>query len=147
MSYGFDSPYQPPESAMGGDPAAAGRVAGPAIALMVNAGLGMLMQLLSAAMNLFAGGLGLANGGNEAVQLVVQGSMGLVMNCFALVVGGFIIFGAIKMKNMESYGLAMAATVISMLPCLSPCCFLGLPLGIWSLVVLMDENNKRAFRA
>jgi hypothetical protein len=32
-----------------------------------------------------------------------------------------------------------------MIPCLSPCCCLGLPIGIWALVVLLDNNVKASF--
>jgi hypothetical protein len=49
------------------------------------------------------------------------------------------------MKKLESYGLAMAASIIAMIPCVSPCCLLGLPIGIWALVVLMKPEVKSAF--
>ena len=41
----------------------------------------------------------------------------------------------------------MTATILAMIPCISPCCLLGLPVGIWSLVVLLDENVKASFRS
>ncbi len=50
-----------------------------------------------------------------------------------------------KMKKLESYGLAMAASIIAMIPCLSPCCLIGLPIGIWALVVLSKPEVKSAF--
>jgi hypothetical protein len=146
MSHGFDSPYQPPSHPMGGDPDAASKVAGPAIGLIVLASLGIFLQLISALSNLFVGGVGLTQGSDEAiVQGLLQGGLGLVMNCVGALVGAFIIFGALKMKNLQSYGLAMAAAILAIIPCLSPCCLLGLPIGIWSLVVLMDDNVKRSF--
>ena len=39
------------------------------------------------------------------------------------------------------------ATIIAMVPCISPCCLVGLPIGIWALVVLMKPEVKAAFRA
>jgi hypothetical protein len=39
----------------------------------------------------------------------------------------------------------MAASIIAMIPCVSPCCLLGLPIGIWALVVLMKPEVKSAF--
>ena len=57
----------------------------------------------------------------------------------------FILFGALKMKKLESYGLAMAASIIAMIPCFSPCCLLGLPIGIWAVVVLSKPEVKSAF--
>jgi hypothetical protein len=34
-----------------------------------------------------------------------------------------------------------------MIPCISPCCLLGLPIGIWALVVLLKPEVKAAFTA
>ena len=50
------------------------------------------------------------------------------------------------MKKLESYGMVMTATILSMLPCTSSCCCLGLPLGIWILIVLAKPEVKSAFR-
>jgi hypothetical protein len=63
---------------------------------------------------------------------------------FALVVSAVIIYGALQMKNLKSYGLAMTSSVLGMIPC-SPCCLVGLPIGIWSLIVLMKPEVKSAF--
>jgi hypothetical protein len=49
------------------------------------------------------------------------------------------------MKQLKNYGLAMTGSIIAMLPC-SVCCLLGLPFGIWSLVVLNNPEVKEAFR-
>ena len=62
-----------------------------------------------------------------------------------ILIGGLIIFGSLKMRQLNNWGLSMAATVLAMIPCLSPCCCLGLPIGIWALVVLLDDNVKRSF--
>jgi hypothetical protein len=62
------------------------------------------------------------------------------------VLGGiFILFGGIKMRRLESYGLCMAASIVAMIPCLSACCLVGLPIGIWSLVMLSKPEVKSAF--
>ena len=53
----------------------------------------------------------------------------------------------LKMKNLESYSFAMAASIIAMIPCIGPCCLLGIPFGIWSIVVLGDAQVKAAFRS
>lgn len=41
----------------------------------------------------------------------------------------------------------MAVSILSMVPCVSPCCLLGLPVGIWALVVLNTPEVKQAFRS
>jgi len=40
----------------------------------------------------------------------------------------------------------VAASIIAMIPCVSPCCCLGLPFGIWALVVLARPAVKSAFQ-
>ena len=44
-------------------------------------------------------------------------------------------------------GVAVAAAIVSMIPCLSPLIVVGIPFGIWSLVVLNDSAVKEAFEA
>jgi len=48
------------------------------------------------------------------------------------------------MKNLESYGWAMTACILGMLPCHS-CCILGLPFGIWGLTVIHKPEVKSQF--
>ena len=42
---------------------------------------------------------------------------------------------------------ALVSAVLALLPCLSPCCVLGLPFGIWALVTLNKPEVKEAFAA
>jgi hypothetical protein len=73
------------------------------------------------------------------------GGMGYAPNILALVVGAVVLFGALKMLRLQNYGWAMAASILAVIPCLSPCCCLGIPFGIWSLVVLSKPEVKSAF--
>jgi hypothetical protein len=107
--------------------------------------LGILMQILGMGM---AGMSQFQNSENaEMVRMmqVYSGALGIVLRGAAIIIGIFIILGCIKMKRLENYGMAMTVTIIAMLPCLSPCCCLGLPLGIWSLVVLSKPEVKQYF--
>ena len=61
-----------------------------------------------------------------------------------LALGGLIIYAGVQMRKVQSWGLALAGSIVAMLPCL-PCCLLGLPIGIWALIVLFDSDVKRAF--
>lgn len=56
-----------------------------------------------------------------------------------------VLAGSISMLRMKSYGAAMTAAVLSVIPCCSPCLLLGIPFGIWALVVLNSADVKRAF--
>jgi len=42
--------------------------------------------------------------------------------------------------------LAMTASILSMLNFGNCCCLLGIPVGIWALVILLMPDVKEAFR-
>jgi hypothetical protein len=131
--------------------AAGERVKYPAFGLMGVAGIGILAQMASILMNLLGMGgpgmMGLPQGeGMEGIATLMSGGIGIALSVFSILIGALIGFGAYKMQALESYALAFAATVLAMLPCLSPCCCLGLPVGIWGIVVLIDKDVKAAFR-
>lgn len=65
---------------------------------------------------------------------------------FQLVLGGLTAFGGLKMKNLESYPLAIAASIIAIIPCFGSCCCTGIPVGIWALIVLNKPEVKSSFR-
>jgi serine/threonine protein kinase len=56
------------------------------------------------------------------------------------------IVGAMRMQQLRSYGLAMTASVIAVLP-IHPWFILGLPFGVWAIVVLMRRETRDAFHA
>ena len=49
------------------------------------------------------------------------------------------------MKSLTSYGGAMTGAILAVIPCFSPCCIVGIPIGIWALVVLNDPVVKKGF--
>jgi len=55
------------------------------------------------------------------------------------------LIGSIRMLQMKTYGLAMVAAILTLIPCVGPCCCLGLPIGIWSLVVLSNAHVRQQF--
>jgi hypothetical protein len=67
-----------------------------------------------------------------------------VFDLFGICLGAILFLGALKMKNLESFGLAMTASIIALIPC-HYCCLLGIPFGIWALITLMQEDVKSAF--
>jgi hypothetical protein len=126
----------------------------PAIFLMISAGLGIV------------GGLGLLGLQGllsspeqlswlreepeilERLKGVAESSGGVAgyaRSILAAVVSAAILFGALKMMRLQNYGWAMAAAILAVIPCLSPCCCLGIPFGIWALVVLSKPEVKAAF--
>jgi hypothetical protein len=71
--------------------------------------------------------------------------MGIAAALVGIVIYAAMLFGAMRMKALESYGFAVVASILALLPC-CPCCFLALPVGIWSVIVLVDDNVRAAFR-
>ena len=63
-----------------------------------------------------------------------------------LSVNGIVLAGAIQMMKLRSYGFAMTASILAVIPCCSPCFILGIPFGIWGIVVLSNAQVKHAFR-
>ncbi len=75
-----------------------------------------------------------------------EGSVGAASSIVGIVVAAFIIFAALKMRDLKQWEMCLAASIVAMIPCISPCCILGLPIGIWALVVLLRPEVKEAFR-
>ena len=149
--------------------AARGRVALPAIFLMLFGTLGFLLGLVS---------LGVAVAAPEAfgnayadlmkpliegqppsparddqlaqVELVrktrLDSPLNLALTALGTAVSGLIAVGGLRMKGLNSWGLAVLASVATFYPCASCLCFAA-PFGLWSLVVLMNADVKAAFAA
>jgi hypothetical protein len=81
----------------------------------------------------------------EAWVNMFSGTVAVVSSIIGILVSGLLLFGGLKMKSLESYSLVMTVSVIAMIPCFSPCCLIGLPIGIWALVVLSKPEVKSAF--
>ncbi|MEY4386690.1 MAG: hypothetical protein RLY20_1973 [Verrucomicrobiota bacterium] len=125
-------------------------VAGPAVGLIVTAALGLLGQIAGIVMNLIGTGAGMAGArgaGEPAWANMMSGGIGVFAGIIGIIMSVVIFLGAQKMKKLESYNFAMTATIIAMVPCISPCCLVGLPIGIWALVILMKPEVKAAFQS
>jgi len=120
-------------------------VKGPALALVIFAVIGLLFALLGLLMNLGVVGMGAVEeyGGGE---MMAQGAFGLIQSVIGLGISVFIYMAAKKMERLENFGWAMGASIVAMVPCISPCCILGLPVGIWALIVLNKPEVKGAFQ-
>jgi hypothetical protein len=71
--------------------------------------------------------------------------IGMITSFVTLVFSGFQVFAATKMQNLESYGWSMAAAILGIIP-LGGCCLLSVPMGIWALVTLKDEEVIAGFK-
>jgi len=57
-----------------------------------------------------------------------------------------VLSGAISLHRRKNHGLAMAGAIVACIPFCSPCVALGIPFGIWALVVLNSADVKDAFQ-
>lgn len=74
-------------------------------------------------------------------------ALGYVIYVLHILKDAFLIYAFSQVHAGRSYGVAFAGAIISVIPCIgSPCCALGIPFGIWALVVLNDPTVKAAFR-
>jgi hypothetical protein len=126
-------------------------VKGPAIALIITAGLGLAYYAFSGIFTLVTGGAMFHQEMPpnippqvEAFIKEMQGPLAGVISLVAAAWNGFVLFGAIKMLRLQSRTLATVASVAAMLPC-QCCCLLGLPFGIWALTVLNKPEVKSQF--
>lgn len=143
----------PPSAPMGPDRnEMLSKVKGPALALMIVAGITFVLEILSIFANLLgisfmsAGDMSQFEGmeGMEWMAPLMSGTFTVVLGVFTLVGAALIFFGAMKMKELQGYGLAMMAAILALIPCFSICC-VGIPFGIWALVVLLNQDVKNAF--
>src|SRR5258708_4145788 len=101
-----------------GQAAAMSKVSAPAICLIVTGGLTVGISILG----LIWGLLGMDNmntrafGANQSPEVEramqnMRGPIATTVRVIGLAIGGFIIFGGIKMKKLESYGVCIAASI------------------------------------
>jgi len=123
------------------------QVSGPATGLLVTGIVGIFFAALALIGSIL--GMGLApfirDEIPERYAEFWEGSVGAASAVVGLAVAAFIIFAALKMRELKQWELSLAASIVAMIPCVSPCCILGLPIGIWALVVLMRPDVKEAF--
>lgn len=67
---------------------------------------------------------------------------------FAFVVISYIliVYGAIQMFACRRFGMARTAAIFAVIPVCSPLLVLGIPLGVWALIVLARPEVRDAFR-
>jgi len=132
----------------------------PAIGMMVVAGSFFLVALggigLSVFMAVNIGGMGGgapigAGFGTNDIAIGVY----LVGAVIELVLGGLTLYGALKMRKLQAWGLAMTVSILAIIASFGACCmvsFLGivqvgiaLPFGIWATIALNDADVKASF--
>ena len=130
------------------DPAA--QVSGPSIGLLVTGIIGGVFSIIGLFMSFLGTSLSSIMADrfdefDERYAELYEGAAGIASSFIGILVAALIIYAALKMKELNQYGLCMAASILAMIPCISPCCIIGLPIGIWCLIVLTKPEVKAAF--
>jgi hypothetical protein len=69
----------------------------------------------------------------------------LVKGFVFLLVSTGVIVGGTQMLRRRGYAFAILGSVLAMINIQNCCCVLGLPVGIWSLIVLLQPEVRRVF--
>lgn len=81
----------------------------------------------------------------EWLKDVLSNPLMYVSYAVGAVAGILIIIGSVQMLNLSGLALPVTACILAMIPCFSGCCcVVGLPAGIWGLVVLSQPYVKEA---
>lgn len=126
---------------------AQGKVAGPAMALIVVSAISLVLLVLALLFDVWfllsghAAAAAARRGTSEESAVVVRIVWSLAM--LANNVG--ILFGAVQMRGLQSLAFSRIACVLALIPCLGPCFIIGVPFGIWGLIALSDPKVKRGF--
>ncbi|MGB7748272.1 MAG: hypothetical protein ACLP2Y_17190 [Limisphaerales bacterium] len=134
-----------------GRDAALQMVKGPAIGLKATAILGLFLVVVGLVVNILTLSgfhFGLQQMYDPQMQKFFNslgGGLGIVQNIIGGIVGVIVLLGAAKMQKLQNYQFALTASIVAMVPCISPCCVFGLPFGIWALVVLNKPEVKSQF--
>ncbi|MBN2475195.1 MAG: J domain-containing protein [Pirellulales bacterium] len=121
---------------------AGAEVSEPVLGLALSTAVGLSLQYLAI----------LSEGTCDAAAIAAAGlppifgaALAVPMGVFSCVLGIIVILGAVQMKNLERYRLAVAAAGLATASCLSPWFLLSVPFGIWALIVLRQERVRDAF--
>ncbi len=114
----------------------------PAIAIIVNAGIGIILCLFL--LNL------MKNPPNQNINDTgrLWLAIGNTLYILLLPVLAFSIYGAFQMMNTRKYGITIASAIITILSGITgPLPWIGIAIGIWALIVLLKSETKAAFES
>lgn len=122
------------------------RTLGPAIGLYVTGALWLIYCAVSGAVQLLNPNAAAKPPPGADQAYVIGHAVGFygVLIGFPLLTL-LVLFGAFCLQTRRLYPMALLGCIIASIPCCSPGCVLGMPFGIWGLVVLFDESVKQSF--
>jgi hypothetical protein len=130
------------------------KVNGPGIALMVLGGLSILTNLAMTAVRgigLVTNVMSLLSSGYADtgmwIALFTSSGWQVLMSLVGIIGSVMLVVAGTRLRGLKSAPLVYAGSIMGMLPCCvgAPCCCIGLPIGIWAIVTMQDEQVKAAF--
>ena len=126
------------------------KLRGPAIALIIAGSLNGMIGLLALLGGLIrlsglGGGESLPVDDAERIGYMTSTVVTYAMSLLSLLLAPVIIYGAVKMMNAKNYRAARIASILVIIPFTSCCFLVGIPMGIWALVILGKPEVKAAF--
>ncbi|MEX2114539.1 MAG: hypothetical protein WD845_15195 [Pirellulales bacterium] len=120
----------------------------PAVTLIVLGAVGLAMSVLSAVVAVVGEPPVVDPNAPPFVQAIQEGSRGTLAAAIQVAfvfVNATIIAGAVQMLRFRSWGLALTASILAMANFGNCCCLPGIPVGVWSIVVLTLADVRAAF--
>ena len=76
----------------------------------------------------------------QVVGGLAGGSIGIIMDIL-------VITGAYNLMGLKKRSMALTGAIIACIPCCGPCFVLGIPFGIWALVLINSQEIKPHFES
>jgi hypothetical protein len=73
------------------------------------------------------------------------GGAGVALDVVWLGLSVVVLIGGLQMLQLQRYTFCLCTAILALLPCISPCCCIGLPAGVWALVILAKPEVRAAF--
>ncbi len=108
-------------------PDASDHVSGPSVGLLITGILGAVVCFIGLIGSVFETGIESIKAHRyiEEYSDLAEGAVGVALCFVGLLVAAFIIYASLKMKELTHWGLCVAASIIAMIPCISPAVLWG----------------------
>ncbi len=121
------------------------KLIGPAIGILVASGMILLLALFNLAVGAFMTYQVAASPRIFGPSIAIPG-LYLVQFVWYVAKGVIMLLGGLQLLKMRRFGWSMAGCIAAIAPSCDFCFLIGLPFGIWGLVVLLQPDVKRAFQ-
>jgi hypothetical protein len=121
----------------------------PGVLVAVTGGIGVALYALNLIMRMLGVGmtpppLGTGPELDWLFDFFASGA-GAALDLVWLALSVVVLIGGLQMLQLQRYTFCLCTAILAMLPCISPCCCIGLPAGIWALVILAKPEVRSAF--